>query len=159
MAKYGNGFAISSPNLRSRRRGVGRRTYTFTTIHGTTAIRINHPDHRHRYRQHLPHHTHSQPKPHRRNGNGPKKDRVHHHPQPHLHPHAEDLCPAPHPGHTGQRRHGIHHRRSHPPDDLKYSEPGGAGRGAEGLRQADVCRHRRGGGAGAPRVNPGSPDS
>ena len=36
--------------------------------------------------------------------------------------------------------------------------PGGAGRGAEGLRQADVCRHRRGGGAGAPRVNPGSPD-
>ena len=37
--------------------------------------------------------------------------------------------------------------------------PGGTGRGAEGLRQADVCRHRRGGGAGAPRVNPGSPDS
>ena len=36
--------------------------------------------------------------------------------------------------------------------------PGGAGRGAEGLRQANVCRHRRGGGAGAPRVNPGSPD-
>ena len=36
--------------------------------------------------------------------------------------------------------------------------PGGAGRGAEGLRQADVCRHRRGGGAGAARVNPGSPD-